>query len=164
MNQILTLPPIPGISFPHRVRGNSKHQIDALKSELIQRENYSTVMKEQLEKIFKEKDLLERKTKDVDKVWQDKEKVYLDKIESLNQKCSELSKRAQTLSANHLKKKVENAVFQESADLRAKLQELTSDNKKLELEKWTLDKKLNGEKTTSKQKLLGELIGNNKNY
>ncbi|KAI2806687.1 hypothetical protein BLOT_008644 [Blomia tropicalis] len=99
----------------------------------------------------KERDKLEQQNQ----MFQNKEKIYQDKIESLNTKILELTKRTSQLSSETTKKKkTENAIFQESADLRSKITDLTNELKKSELDRWTIEKKFSTERNSYRSKLL----------
>lgn len=82
-------------------------------------------------------------------------KTQDEKIETLKVKLNEMTKKNQQSiqTATALKKKVDNSVFQESADLRSKISELESEVRRLEVEKWNIDKRLNQERQLSKERL-----------
>lgn len=147
-----------------RLRNNSSHQIETLKLQLEKAHTALSECKDKLEKKSKEASYHSQQVT----LFQDKEKVYLEKIDSLNARIGDLSRR--TVSATNLKKKVDNAVFQESADLRSKVSELTGETKRLELDRWNLEKKLSSERATARAKaqereqLIGQLEGQIEKY
>lgn len=82
------------------------------------------------------------------------ERNFQETVDNLNQKLIKQTQRLRLESAGTLKKKVENAVFQESADLRAKITELSEKIRLVELERWNVDKKLKEERAQYQRKLL----------
>lgn len=73
----------------------------------------------------------------------------------MNKKLDDLVRKNQQSiqAATVLKKKVDNSVFQESANLRVKITELNDEIRKLEMEKWNLEKRLTQEKQILKDRL-----------
>lgn len=131
-------------------------QIDTAKSSNSLAQQTITTLQQNISKLTSERKTFESQIQSLSA----KESSYISQISTLNAKIAELNgkilelnKRTFALSASSLKKKVDNAVYQESADLRQQIVHLTEETKRLELDRWTTEKKLNSALTTVRSKL-----------
>lgn len=133
-------------------QAQSRHQIDGLHVELEQKTDAIKKLNEKIENLTKAKVSLE---KDVE-LFATKEKVYNDRIEQLNRQLVDLNNRrlANTAQLSQYKKKVENSIFQESAELRTRISELSAQVRKAEVDRWNVDKKARQERETYRLRLL----------
>ncbi|KAF7491981.1 hypothetical protein SSS_06762 [Sarcoptes scabiei] len=133
------------------VRSNGRDRIKQLETELRSKSESISQLESKNKNLIKELQAEKSHNKEIKRLSESQEI----QIRDLNKKLDDLVRKNQQSiqAATVLKKKVDNSVFQESANLRVKITELNDEIRKLEMEKWNLEKRLTQEKQILKDRL-----------